>query len=89
MGDDVYRYGNTCSFCQLLHLEGGIMAEKKTVTSTLRDMDLYEKVSFPLAQRTYVFNTICGRMDKERREGMKWSVETRRDDNIVVVTRTA
>ena len=65
------------------------IVEKKPVTSTLREMVLNEKVSFPIDQKDTVKNTICGRLDKERREGKSWKVETMRDDSIVVVTRTA
>ena len=65
------------------------IVEKKPVTSTLRDMVLNEKVSFPIDQKDTVKNTICGRLDRERREGRNWSVETRREENVVVVTRTA
>ena len=65
------------------------IVEKKPVTSTLRDMVLNEKVSFPIDQKDTVKTTICGRLDRERREGRNWSVETRREENVVVVTRTA
>ena len=63
--------------------------ERKPVISTLREMALNEKVSFPLDQKDTVKNTICGRLDKERKAGKNWSVETSRDDEVVVVTRTA
>ena len=63
--------------------------EKKPVISTLREMKLQEKVSFPIDQKDTVKNTICGRLDKERRSGKNWSLETIRERDIVVVTRTA
>ena len=92
MGNDVYRYGNDGGLCKLLHLEGGLMEkteEKKPVVAILRDMELNEKVSFLLEQKSYIQTVIWGRLEKEKREGKSWSVETKREENAIVVTRTA
>ena len=92
LDSNVHWYCNTRSWCELLYMEGGMMEEKverKPVTSTLREMRINEQVSFPIDQKDTVKNTICGRLDKERREGRNWSAITMRDEGIILVTSTA
>ena len=57
---------------------------QETVTDTLRNMEVGDRVEFPPSQTDYLRNLI-----PERVAGMRWTVNFFLSESVTVVTRTA
>lgn len=62
---------------------------QETVTDTLRNMEVGDRVEFPPSQTDYLRNLISQRMIPERVAGMRWTVNFFLSESVTVVTRTA
>lgn len=62
------------------------MSVKKTITGLIREMNVGEKLTFPLEKRIYIQNIISYRM-KSMEPKKKWSSKTDNARKSVVISR--
>ena len=62
------------------------MSEKKSITGSIREMEVGEQLVYPLDKRIYLQNVISYRL-KSKESGKRWSLKSDSSNNSVTITR--